>query len=186
MSQLAELGAAHGRFQILHLQHLEYILDAHKRCHHLLVGITQYERRQPAQGPSPQHRFSELDNPLTYFERAQLLQSVLDGEGVARDTYTVTPFPIDQPTLLKEFIPPSTICYTTLCDHWNHDKISILEHHGYHVEILRKREPDRLQGRAIRELIRNGDPKWRELVPDATAQYLASHRLLKRIAEGVG
>lgn len=35
-----ELGAVCGRFQLLHKDHIKYILAAKKYCNHILIGIT--------------------------------------------------------------------------------------------------------------------------------------------------
>jgi nicotinamide-nucleotide adenylyltransferase len=37
---LYELGVIHGRFQVLHNDHLRYILAGKELCRHLVVGIT--------------------------------------------------------------------------------------------------------------------------------------------------
>ena len=37
---MTETGVIHGRFQILHLKHMEYILAAKMRCKKLYIGIT--------------------------------------------------------------------------------------------------------------------------------------------------
>ena len=35
-----ELGVIHGRFQLLHNDHLKYLLAGKQRCRHLVIGIT--------------------------------------------------------------------------------------------------------------------------------------------------
>ena len=35
-----KIGVIHGRFQLLHNDHLKYLLAGKKRCEHLVVGIT--------------------------------------------------------------------------------------------------------------------------------------------------
>ena len=37
---MIETGVIHGRFQVLHLKHMEYILAAKMRCRKLYIGIT--------------------------------------------------------------------------------------------------------------------------------------------------
>ena len=37
---MTEKGMAHGRFQVLHLKHMEYLLAAKMRCKKLYIGIT--------------------------------------------------------------------------------------------------------------------------------------------------
>ncbi len=40
MSATATFGVIHGRFQILHNDHMRYLLAGKERCEHLVVGIT--------------------------------------------------------------------------------------------------------------------------------------------------
>ena len=42
MEQRDTLGVVMGRFQGLHLGHMEYLLAGAQRCEHLLVGVTQF------------------------------------------------------------------------------------------------------------------------------------------------
>ncbi|WP_199413554.1 hypothetical protein [Coprococcus sp. AF21-14LB] len=37
---MVDVGVIHGRFQILHLKHMEYLLAAKMRCKKLYVGIS--------------------------------------------------------------------------------------------------------------------------------------------------
>ena len=37
---MVETGVIHGRFQVLHLKHMEYLLAAKMRCQTLYIGIT--------------------------------------------------------------------------------------------------------------------------------------------------
>ena len=37
---MIDIGVVHGRFQPLHLKHMEYILAAKMRCRKLYIGIT--------------------------------------------------------------------------------------------------------------------------------------------------
>jgi len=37
---MTERGVVHGRFQVLHNDHVKYLLAGKARCRHLVVGIT--------------------------------------------------------------------------------------------------------------------------------------------------
>ncbi|MEG0356005.1 MAG: nicotinate-nucleotide adenylyltransferase, partial [Lachnospiraceae bacterium] len=42
---MVKIGLIHGRFQVLHLKHMEYILAAKMRCNTLYIGITNPDDR---------------------------------------------------------------------------------------------------------------------------------------------
>ncbi|MEJ2698658.1 MAG: nicotinate-nucleotide adenylyltransferase, partial [Desulfuromonadales bacterium] len=64
-----ELGVIHGRFQVLHNDHLRFLLAGKSLCRHLVVGITNPDPHLTREDPADQHRHSPLANPLTYWER---------------------------------------------------------------------------------------------------------------------
>ena len=60
-------GVVHGRFQVLHLKQMEYILAAKMRCQTLYIGITHPDiSSYPAISALDEHGTTRLDNPLTY------------------------------------------------------------------------------------------------------------------------
>ena len=40
MTRLHPLGFIHGRFQVLHNDHLAYLLAGKAQCEHLIIGVT--------------------------------------------------------------------------------------------------------------------------------------------------
>ncbi|MGW0435153.1 nicotinate-nucleotide adenylyltransferase [Micromonospora sp. NPDC003197] len=175
-------GFAHGRFQILHLDHLAYLLAAANKCDFLRVGVTQpdpHRLRSTHQGAA--HRHQPQANPLTYLERATMIRRTLFAAGLDQDRFTVQPFPIEQPELLTRSIPPTVVAYVTICDEWNVRKVELLRSLGYDVRVLFHRTADRITGSAIREMIRQRRTDWPDLVPPACRDYLLEldieHRL---------
>jgi nicotinamide-nucleotide adenylyltransferase len=177
-----ESGSVHGRFQPFHNGHLEYALAAAERCSFLWVGVTQptIENLRPGR-TQPTHRYSPLDNPLTYDERAAVISGALSGAGLDLATVRIVPFPIEHPTKLKEYIPTSVVAYTTVFDDWNRTKIGLLRREGYRVEVLYERAIKDCSGGEIRRLIRTGDGQWRALVPEGAARVLDELGLVQRM-----
>jgi len=70
--------SVHGRFQVLHNDHLEYILEAKKRCQHLWIGITKYDIDHL--NPLGRHRERPESNPLTLMR------------GLMRQSFHLSPF----------------------------------------------------------------------------------------------
>lgn len=173
-------GCIHGRFQVFHNDHLDYLLAALQHCESLIVGITSVTGLR---GDQPDdHRHSAVHNPFTYFERTEMIRAALE-EHPAIDPRRITfsPFPIDHPELLPEFIPKSTVCHTTIREPWNSRKVELLKGLGYEVSILPTASEKTLSSTRIRELIRDHDDSWKDLVPGAVASHLELHDLLQRI-----
>ena len=163
------VGSVHGRFQSLHNEHMEYILEAKSRCKYLWIGLTQYELTNEAE--SPGHRQLRSANPLTYAERMAMISRSLQAVGIATSEFGFVPFPIDSPAKLIHFVNPTTVCFTTVCESWNVTKVDILRQHGYEVIVLYEREKS-VSSSEIRDSILEGSDEWRKSVPQATSKYL--------------
>ncbi len=42
---MVEIGAVQGRFQGLHIGHMEFLLEAKKRCRFLFIGVSNYDKQ---------------------------------------------------------------------------------------------------------------------------------------------
>jgi cytidyltransferase-like protein len=177
-------GSIHGRFQPFHNGHLEYLQAALAMCEHLYLGITQFRRRRLVQvigEPTALHRASPESNPLTYFERVIIMQAVLEEQGVTRDRYTIMPFPLEEPEDLPDFLPISVPVFTTVYDAWNERKISELSESGYTVHTLWTRNEKAIAGHRIRQMMVNGDPAWKRMVPSSTVEHLEGFEIPQRL-----
>jgi len=182
MSLGLDKASIHGRFQPLHLSHLEYIRAAFAQAEFLYVGITQFRVHDLIVVPgSGTHRANPNANPLTYFERAAMISDALDEEGISRGRYTVTPFPIETPSDLPDFLPLDIPILTTRVDEWNDNKVKLLRGLGYVVDVLYDVDPPPRSATLIRDLIVNGDPSWATQVPNAVYRYLTSLDLAPRL-----
>lgn len=180
---MTERGVIHGRFQVLHLKHMEYLLAAKMRCRLLYVGITHPDiSSYPAVSPLDEHGTLRKDNPLTYIERYEMIRDSLLEFGVKREEFEIIPFPVSRPDLLKEYVPEDAVYYMSICGEWDREKHKILTSLGLETEILWERtgEEKGITGTELRALIA-GDGAWRQYMPKAAAEYLMEHGLDERI-----
>lgn len=180
---MVERGVIQGRFQVLHLKHMEYLLAAKMRCKTLYIGITHPDIiSYPATSPRDVHGTIERDNPLTYIERYEMIESALLEFGVKREEFEIIPFPVSRPELLTQYAPEDAVYYMSICGEWDKEKCEILKEHGLDVEILWERygEERGVTGTQVREMIAEGGD-WKQYVPKAAAEYMESHGIDERI-----
>lgn len=180
---MTERGVVHGRFQGLHLKHMEYLLAAKMRCRLLYVGITHPDIFVcPAASPLDVHGTLVRDNPLAYIERYEMIRDSLLEFGVKREEFEIIPFPVDRPDVLAQYAPADAVYYMSICGEWDREKEKILSSLGLKTEILWERDPEEkgITGTELRALIA-GDGSWRQYMPKAAAEYLTEHGLDERI-----
>lgn len=180
---MTERGVVHGRFQGLHLKHMEYFLAAKMRCRLLYVGITHPDIFAcPAASPLDVHGTLVRDNPLAYIERYEMIRDSLLEFGVKREEFEIIPFPVDRPDVLAQYAPADAVYYMSICGEWDREKEKILSSLGLKTEILWERDPEEkgITGTELRALIA-GDGSWRQYMPKAAAEYLTEHGLDERI-----
>ena len=172
---MSSRGSIHGRFQPFHNGHLDYALAALSHVEFLYVGLTRVLTEPGIGGEIAPHRLESDNNPLTYYQRSQVISRALIAGGVPLDRFSVGPFPIEVPSRLPEFWPLEAECFTTVVDEWNLEKIEVLKSCGYKVHVLENvvREPSIVtSGSRVRELIRAGDRTWKTYVPASTVPLL--------------
>lgn len=175
------VGSVHGRFQPPHNQHIEYILEAKKRCDFLWIGITQYDIKDLHDTPTIPHRSEAKNNPLTYFERINILREALISNDIEEQQFSFVPFPLESPTHLKGFLPLDIPIFTTICDEWNSFKVKLLEECGYRVIVLFEREGEIIRGKTIRSCIAAGGIIWEQKVPQPSVTAVHSLQIKKRL-----
>jgi cytidyltransferase-like protein len=158
------IGCIHGRFQPFHNGHFEYLKAASERCDHLIVGITQYEPELIDVG-SPAHRMNEADNPFTYWERVQIIKAAIGSSAFKAKTVDFVPFPIHSPELVRNFVNPSSVMFTTIYDEWNVRKIRRLKEQGYQICVLWRRKIKEIEGKQVRMAMREDHARFKMLVP---------------------
>ena len=179
---MIETGVVNGRFQVFHLKHMEYLLAAKMRCNKLYIGLTNPDNTYVRETVNDENRSARSANPLTYYERCQMIRGALREFNVPDLEYEFIPFPINRPEYILQYAPQDAVYYMGICDEWDVEKFKILRSLGLETEILWRREPEEKGVTAswIRSCIAT-DEEWAHLVPKSVYEYLIGNDLDLRI-----
>lgn len=180
--RMIDTGVVYGRFQVLHLKHMEYILAAKMRCQKLYIGITLPDNLYIPEDEADDYRLTKAANPMTYFERFEMIRdSVLDF-GVPRMEFDIIPFPIERPEYLPGYAPADAVYFLSICDERTKKNEELFEKLGLETEVLWRREESEkgVTGAQVRQRIL-GSEKWSNLVPRTVYDYVISHGIDSRI-----
>jgi len=177
-----EIGVIHGRFQILHNDHLRYLLAGKALCDHLIVGITNPDPYLTKDHDSNPHRSTRLANPLTYYERYVMITAVLTEVGLGLSEFTVVPFPINVPDLLQYYVPLDAVFFLSIYDDWGRQKKTYLEDLGLNVYVLWEVPIDKkgLNGSNIRRAMID-NKQWKQFVPSCVAKLVEKWDIINRL-----
>ena len=127
-------------------------------------------------------RSDPLANPLTYFERYQLVKAVLTDQGLQQEAYSIVPLPINLPERYHHYVPMEAVFFLSIYDDWGERKRHYFESLGLRTHIIR-RVPSQEKGISATD-IRNAmhfDNDWAQWVPPAARRLLTQwdipHRL---------
>lgn len=181
------LGLIHGRFQVVHNDHLKYLLAGKALCEHLIIGVTNPTTGATAEESSNPERSKPENNPLTYDERKAMIRAAFGEAGIPADTYSVIPFPICMPDKLREMAPREAIYYLTIYDDWGRKKLERLSELGLETHVMWDRKPEEkgISGKDVRSAIRTGG-EWQTMVPSAVARLVNSWNLQERLSVSSG
>ena len=181
------IGVIHGRFQVLHNDHLHYLLAGKELCRHLVVGITNPDPLLTRADPADRARSAPEANPLTYYERYQLVRAALEEAGVDHNAFSVVPFPVNLPELYRYYVPLDALFYLTIYDDWGRAKLERFGGLGLRTHILWERpvEEKGLRGTEVRGLMAAGLP-WEHLVPASGVALLKRWRIPGRLRAETG
>lgn len=168
-----ETGVIHGRFQVLHNDHLAYLLAGKALCRHLVVGITNPDPYLTRDDESDRKRSTPQANPLTYYERYQLVRAALLGARVPLEEFSIVPFPINLPELYHHYVPLDAVFFLSIYDEWGRHKQQQFLDLQLAVHLLREVTPEEkgISAVDIRNRMAAGEP-WQQLVPPAVAALL--------------
>ena len=180
-----DMGVIHGRFQVLHNDHLRYLLAGKARCRHLVIGITNPDPALTRDDSADPHRSLPGANPLSYFERYTMVQHAMVEAGMKEATdFSVVPFPINLPELYGHYVPLDATFFLTIYDQWGRKKLERFRSLGLKTEILweKPREEKGLSGVDVRSRMAKGEP-WEHLVPPSTALLMKAWDIPKRLQD---
>jgi nicotinamide mononucleotide adenylyltransferase len=179
-----EAGVIHGRFQVLHNDHLVYLLAGMALCRHLVVGITNPDPLLTRNEDADPKRSDPAANPLTYFERYLMVRAVLEEAGIEPSRLSVVPFPINIPELYRYYVPLDALFFLSIYDEWGKRKLEYFRSLGLMTHILRdvSREQKGLSATDIRRRMACNEP-WENQVPPATADLMKRWDIPRRLRE---
>ena len=177
-----KIGVIHGRFQMLHFGHMEYLLAGKERCEYLIIGITNPDSFLTKYSDANPHRSTSLANPLTYFERFQMINVAMVEAGVKRNEFDVVPFPINYPELIFNYAPRSAKYYMTIYDEWSREKQLSLQNLGCNIEVMwtRTNSEKVTSGSEVRDCILH-NKAWDHLAPKSVYNYIIQNEIDERI-----
>lgn len=166
-------GVIHGRFQILHNDHIKYLMAGKKLCRHLIVGITNPDPTLTKHHDSNPHRSTPIANPLSYYERYVMVEAALLEQGLNFLEFSIVPFPINVPELIKYYVPVDEIFFLTIYDDWGKQKKKFFESLGLKIHVLWEvsLENKGLSSSDIREAMITG-VTWEHLVPPSVVRLM--------------
>jgi nicotinamide mononucleotide adenylyltransferase len=183
-----ETGVIHGRFQILHNDHLAYLLAGKALCRHLVVGITNPEPLLVRPEDADPHRSDSLANPLTYYERYWMVKAVLLDEGLTPQAFSIVPLPINFPERYRHYVPMDAVFFLSIYDQWGQRKLHYFRSLELRTHVLRKVRPEEkgLSASDIRRAMLR-DEAWEQAVPPGIARLVKGWDIparLKLMARG--
>jgi nicotinamide mononucleotide adenylyltransferase len=161
----------HGRFQPLHLGHLEYLLAGADRCRMLVVGISNPDPWSVAAEPTDPRRGLAEANPFSYYQRYLMVEGALVDARLPRDRWRIVPFPHGFPERLRYYAPRDAVYLLTVYDDWGEAKLQRFRALGLRTEVMWRRAHKPISGSRVRRAIAAGDP-WESLVPAAVASVI--------------
>ena len=175
-------GVVPGRFQVLHLDHLKYLMAGKALCRHLIVGITSPDPTLSRMEDVDPDRNSLLSNPLTYYERYLLVNAALISEGLMPEDFSVVPFPINFPELYQYYVPMDAVFFLTIYDEWGKKKLDYFKKKALKTHVLREVSPEEkgISAGNVRKLMAEGTP-WEHLAPKVVVKLLKEWGVPERI-----
>lgn len=171
---MIELGVIHGRFHVLHNDHLKYLMAGKAKCRHLVIGITNPDPTLTKEDSADPNRSSSIANPLTYFERYTMVRAALEESDENPTDFSIVPFPINFPNLYTYYVPLQATFFLTIYDDWGRRKLEHFQSLGLKTEVLWERLPSQkgLSASDIRLRIVRDEP-WEHLIPPSTRDLIA-------------
>jgi nicotinamide mononucleotide adenylyltransferase len=181
-NEMNNIGVIHGRFQPLHNDHMKYLMAGWERCRHMFVGISNPDPGLTRTETADAKRGTAQANPLTYFERYALLRDALFDEGLDQRDFSVVPFPINVPELIRYYVPLDAMFFLTIYDDWGRKKLELLQSMGLKTDVMWDRPIERkgLTGSELRDRM-VADLPWEHLVPRTSALLLKEWEIPRRI-----
>lgn len=162
-----------GRFQPIHVDHLDLMRRALGMAPHLIVGITNADAGPRVEHPASAHRHRPESNPFDYAQRRRLVEAALLADGVSSGKFTIVPFPLDEPEAWPRVIPRGALQLVRVFSDWEREKVRRFEAAGWSTVVLEGDPAARISASDIRDALRAGRP-WQHVVPPGARELLAA------------
>lgn len=183
---MTQLAAVTGRFQPVHIQHMQLFQLALAAHDELIVAVTNPDPSARQAEVTAEHRHHDAANPFTYYERVRLLTVALREQGLA-ERATVVPFDLTRPHVWFDYVPLGAHHYVRVYGPWEGEKVRRLRGAGYTVTAIEGDPAGKVSATAIRQLLRSGSSAdWQMLVSAATVPLLQDAALRQERREPLG
>ncbi len=173
-------GCVSGRFQPLHNDHLELMMEVLRRHEILIVAITNPDADTRAEHVSNPERHRPSSNPFSYFERMRFVEAALSG--VPHSRFYIVPFPIHSATAVASYVPKYVTQFVRAYSDWERAKSLLLNSYGYKVESMSAGSAQPIRSTEIRRAIAEGRP-WSHLVPLGVAPLIDDALAVSSLSE---
>ena len=182
-----DTGVIHGRFQVLHNDHMKYLMVGKNLCRHLVVGITNPDPFLTKMENADAERNNPLANPLTYYERYVLVHAALEEKGLTPDQFSIVPFPINFPERYKYYVPMDAVFFLTIYDEWGKTKLEYFRDQDLKTHVLWEVpfEKKGISAGYVRDLMIHEKP-WEHLVSQRVAAILNEWEIPERLKKMAG
>ena len=183
------LGVVAGRFQILHKDHVKFMLAGKAKCKHLVVGITNPDPMLTKADKADPARSKARNNPLSYYERYAMVRAALKEAGLRDKDFSVVPLPVNLPKMYKNYLPKDATVFVTVFDKWGERKRQHFVDQGFKTDLLWKRPQSQkgISATTVRKAMVDGQ-KWDHYVPKSVAKQMRDWDIpgrLKGMAAGL-
>ena len=179
---MTEIGVIHGRFQVLHNDHMKYLLAGKDRCARLIVGVTNPDPSLVRTDPADAARSADGANPLTYYERYVMVIEALLEAGIDFPDFSVVPLPINVPELIQHYVPMDAKFFLTIYDDWGRRKLELMRSLGLDTEVMWEKpwQEKGITSSYVRDLMRKGQ-SWEHLTPPSVTALMREWKIPDRL-----
>ena len=126
------------------------------------------------------HRSEAASNPFTYYERFNMVKLALLEAGIPREDFEITPYPIERPEILYNYVPLTATSFFTIYDDWGYEKLHRLGELGYGTHVLFDKREKAMCSTEIRQKIVDG-VDWSDMVPKSVYNYIIENNLTDKV-----
>lgn len=184
---MEQTAVIHGRFQVVHYDHMKYLSAGRAHCRHLVIGITNPDPTTIRDDPADPGRSQPQSNLLTYYERHCLLHAACLEQAWGTETFSIVPFPVNQPALYQYYVPMDATFLLTIYDDWGEKKLELFKSLGLKTHVMWKKPLSEkgMTSTEVRRRIAAGE-HWDHMVPSAAAKLMKKMGMVDKIKKASG